>query len=97
MAAKVTEARIGHPGDLIPSWEHSLRAAVKAPRTWQGYAEAARQFAAFAEANGMPLEAATLRREHVERFIDHVVQTYKPARAANRFWRHAMALGRPKR
>ena len=85
MAAKVTEATIGHLGDLIPSWERSLRAANKAPRTRQGYAEAARQFAAFAEANGMPLEAARLRREHVERFIDHLVQTYKPATAANRF------------
>ena len=33
----------------------------------------------------MPLEAAKLRREHVERFIDHLVQTYEPATAANRF------------
>ena len=83
--AQVTDATIGQLADLIPSWERSLRAANKAPRTRQGYAEAARRLNAFLEANGMPTQAAKLRREHVEHFIDHLVQTYKPATAANRF------------
>jgi site-specific recombinase XerD len=83
--ARVTDATIGHLADLIPSWERSLRAANKAPRTRQGYAEAARRLNAFLEANGMPTQVAKLRREHVEHFIDHLVQTYKPATAANRF------------
>ena len=82
---QVTDATIGHLADLIPSWERSLRAANKAPRTRQGYAEAARRLNAFLEANGMPTEVAKLRREHVEHFIDHLVQTYKPATASNRF------------
>lgn len=83
--AQVTDATIGQLADLIPSWERSLRAANKAPRTRQGYAEAARRLNAFLEANGMPTQVAKLRREHVEHFIDHLVQTYKPATAANRF------------
>ncbi len=83
--AQVTDATIGHLADLIPSWERSLRAANKAPRTRQGYAEAARRLNAFLEANGMPTEVAKLRREHVEHFIDHLVQAYKPATASNRF------------
>ena len=83
--ARITDATIGHLADLIPSWERSLRAANKAPRTRQGYAEAARRLNAFLEANGMPTQVAKLRREHVEHFIDHLVQTYKPATAANRF------------
>ena len=83
--AQVTDATIGHLDDLIPSFERSLRAANKAPRTRQGYAEAARRLNVFLQANGMPTEVAKLRREHVEHFIDHLVQTYKPATAANRF------------
>jgi len=83
--AQVTTATLGHLADLLPSWDRSLRAANKAPRTRQGYAEAARGLNAFLEANGMPTEVAKLRREHVEHFIAHLVQTYKPATAANRF------------
>ncbi|MGH9153988.1 MAG: phage integrase N-terminal SAM-like domain-containing protein [Acidimicrobiales bacterium] len=83
--AQVTEATLGHLADLIPSWERSLRAANKAPRTRQGYAEAARQLVAFLEGRGMPLEAARLRREHVESVIEHLVETHKPATATNRF------------
>ncbi len=83
--AQVTDATIGQLADLIPSWERSLYAANKAPRTRQGYGEAGRQLNAFLEANAMPTEVAKLRREHVEHFIDHLVQSYKPATAANRF------------
>jgi hypothetical protein len=83
--AQVTVATIGQLADLIPSFEQSLRAADKAPGTRQGFADAARRLNVFLEASGMPTEVAKLRRDHVEYFIDHLVQAYKPATAANRF------------
>jgi hypothetical protein len=55
---------------LLPSWELSLRAANKAPRTIQTYMESARQFLAFLVEHGIRTDAATITREHVELWIE---------------------------
>ena len=55
---------------LIPSWGRSLRATNRAPRTIQAYVEAARLFEAFLRDRGMPTDVSTIRREHVEAFLE---------------------------
>jgi site-specific recombinase XerD len=55
---------------LIPSWERSLRATNRAPRTIQAYVEAARLFEAFLLGRGMPTDVGAIRREHVEAFLE---------------------------
>jgi site-specific recombinase XerD len=63
----------------------SLRAGNKSTKTLATYGEAAGQLLAFLTDAGMPTEAAKIRREHVESFIERLVQTKAPATAANRY------------
>jgi site-specific recombinase XerD len=49
------------------------------------YTAAANQFQAFLIETGMPAAVESIRREHVEAFIEHVLDRYKPATAANRY------------
>jgi site-specific recombinase XerD len=81
----VTAQSVGDLGMLIPSFERSLRAANKSPKTLSVYREAADQFLAFLREAGMPTEVAKIRREHVESFIERLVQTKAPATANNRY------------
>jgi site-specific recombinase XerD len=81
----VTAASVGDLATLIPSFERSLRAANKSPKTVQVYSEAANQLLAFLRQSGMPTAVAGIRREHVESFIERLVQTRAPATANNRY------------
>ena len=75
-------------GDLdlnITSFVRHLRAGNLAPRTIQSYEESARQLAAYLAAAGMPTAVAHIRREHVEAFITHLLERFKPSTANNRF------------
>jgi site-specific recombinase XerD len=76
---------VGDLSTLIPSFERSLRAANKAPKTIDTYSEAARQLLAFLREQGMPTEVAKINREHVESFIEQLVATKSPATANNRY------------
>lgn len=76
---------IGGMATLIPSWERSLRAANKSPRTLETYGESARQLLDFLAINGMPTDVARIRREHVEAWIEELLGKWKPATANNRF------------
>jgi len=69
---------------LIPSWQLSLRAANKAPRTLETYTLAAGQLAAFLDERGMPSAVHAIRREHVEAFIESVLANRSPATARQR-------------
>jgi site-specific recombinase XerD len=82
---KVTAEIVGDLATLIPSFERSLRAANKSPKTIQVYGEAACQLLAFLRDAGMPTEAARIRRDHVEAFLERLVQTKAPATANNRY------------
>jgi len=55
---------------LVPSWDLSLRASNKSPKTRETYAEATGQLLAFLAEHGMPSTAASVRREHVEAFLE---------------------------
>ena len=75
-------------GDLIvllPSWELSLRAANKAPRTIQTYMESARQFLAFLVEHGTRTDAVAITREHVELWIEGILERATPGTASVRF------------
>lgn len=70
---------------LLPSFERSLLAGNKAPRTVQTYLEACRQFASFLADQGMPRSVEHVKREHVEAWIAALLQQWKPSTAQNRF------------
>ena len=71
----ITAASVGDLATLIPSFERSLRAANKSPKTVQVYSEAANQLPAFLRETGMPTAVEQIRREGVESFIERLVQT----------------------
>lgn len=70
---------------LMPSWERSLRAQNKSPRTIVAYLEGASLLAAYLRAQGMPTNVAHLRREHVEAFITDQLERWRPSTACSRY------------
>jgi site-specific recombinase XerD len=69
----------------VPPFRRYLRAKNRAPKTVQTYVEAVERFGAFLADRGMPRTAEGITREHVEAFIGHLLDTAKPATAANRY------------
>jgi site-specific recombinase XerD len=70
---------------LLPSWQRSLKAARRSPRTIQSYTEAAEQLSDFLVRSGMPTAVADIHREHVEAFIVDLAQRFRPATVGVRF------------
>jgi site-specific recombinase XerD len=70
---------------LAASFERSLRAENKAPRTIQTYMESVGQLGRFLAERGMPVSVPAIHREHVEEWIIHLSANYKPATALNRY------------
>lgn len=77
----------GSLGTLLPSFDLSLRAARKAPKTRKNYLDAANQVLAFLVASGMPTDVSSIRREHVEAFLVDLEETHgrSPSTVATRF------------
>lgn len=71
--------------DNLRSFVRHLRAENASARTVQTYAEAVTQLGRFLCDRGMPADVARIRREHVEAFIAHLLERWKPATANNRF------------
>ena len=76
---------VGDIGVNLDSFGRHLRAENLSPRTSETYMESVRQFAVYAAAQGMPLEVANIHREHIEAFVSHLLDKWKPATANNRF------------
>ena len=70
---------------LLPSWQRSLRAARRSPRTVQSYTESAEQLSDFLVRQGMPTAVESIRREHVEAFIEDLDSRFRPATVAVRY------------
>jgi site-specific recombinase XerD len=85
MPPQTMKDSVGDLEDLIPSFLRSLRAANKSPKTIKAYREAAVQLLAFLTEHGMPTAVASIRREHVEAYIESVLERWKPATASNRY------------
>jgi site-specific recombinase XerD len=79
-----TDVRIDIPA-LLPSWQRSLRAARRSPRTVQSYTEAAEQLSDFLVRKGMPTGVTSIAREHVEAFIEDLDTRFKPTTVGVRF------------
>jgi site-specific recombinase XerD len=79
-----TKTQVDIPA-LLPSWQRSLRAARRSPRTVQSYTEAAEQLSDFLVRRGMPTAVASIAREHVEAFIEDLDARFKPATVGVRF------------
>ena len=75
-------------GDLsvnVESFARHLKAENLAPRTLKTYIEAVGLFGRFLADKGMPTTVANITREHVEAFMGHILERWKPATAANRY------------
>lgn len=84
MAAR-EPARKAEIGELVESWELSLRALNRSPNTLAAYLETARQLIAYLEANGLPLNARELKREHVEAWLASLAEVRAPATVNKRY------------
>jgi site-specific recombinase XerD len=71
--------------DLTGDFLRSLASQRKSARTIETYGEAARQLAAFLAERGMPTTIDGVRREHVEAFIVHLIDTRSASTANNRY------------
>jgi len=81
-------ASISPRGDLavnVASWARHLRASNLSANTVRTYLDSVGRLAAFLDDRGMPADLATIRGEHVESFIEHLLERWRPATAANRF------------
>lgn len=84
---------------LAQSWELSLWAANRSPRTVELYTDSLRQFDQFLKAVGMPTRVASVKREHVEAYLADVLQRNSPSTAQTRykclrlFWKWVAAEG----
>jgi len=72
-------------GMFLDQFARSLRSENKSPATVYTYTSAVAQFAEFLLQKGMPTNPASITREHVEHFIEHLLATAKPATANNRY------------
>ena len=71
-------------GDLgvnIVSFGRHIGAENLSPQTFDAYVGATQQFHRYLADQGMPQDVANIRREHIEAFITHLLEHWKPATA----------------
>jgi site-specific recombinase XerD len=71
--------------DLLDSWELSLKAANKSPKTIKCYLESGRQFATFLAGTGMPVVVERIGREHIELWLVELAKIRKPTTVSVRY------------
>jgi site-specific recombinase XerD len=81
----VTTPIVGDLSGLVISFQRHLRAANRSPATIETYSQSTHQLAAFLTERGMPTEAAKVRREHIEAFLEYLLDLHSPATANNRY------------
>ena len=85
--------------ELGPSFLRHLRTQNFAVNTIVSYGEALKQYQEYSTANGLPLALASVRREHIELWIEYLLDRRSPATANNRFrglqqfWKWAVEEG----
>jgi site-specific recombinase XerD len=86
---RLSDAQIAAlPGDLVmleASWARSLRAQRKSANTRATYGESLRQLIEFLYLQGMPLDAARVRREHIEHWLSDLAEHRAAATVNNRY------------
>jgi site-specific recombinase XerD len=88
------DSTLGDLTALLPSWRRHLRAENKSARTVQSYTEAAEQFAAFLAGAGMPTSVEKLTREHVEAFLEQLLEQGRSASTVSNRYRSLQQLFR---
>ena len=94
-----TASIVGDIDELVTSWLRHLRAGNLSPKTLETYRESVGQFVAFLRERGMPQTVASIKREHIEAWIEQLLATRKPATASVRyralqgFWKWAVEEG----
>lgn len=85
--------------ELLGSWQVSLRAQGKSPKTLQAYSAAGGQLFAFLAAAGMPTRVGSIRREHVEAYLIDLAGRCAPSTVGTRYrglqqlWRYLTEEG----
>lgn len=72
-------------GVNINSFGRYMRAENLSPQTFDAYVGATNQFHRYLIDQGMPQDVASIRREHIEAFITHLLERWKPPTAHNRY------------
>lgn len=85
MATRVSASEIGQLENLLPSWRIHLEAGNRSPATISSYFHSADRLVEFLTDQGMPTEAASISREHIESYIAHSLETLSSSSAATRF------------
>jgi site-specific recombinase XerD len=82
----LTGTKVGDLAAYRRSFERTLRAANRSPRTVETYLEAIDQFCDFLSRQGMPTAAANVTREHIEAYLVELLDLGRaPATVSNRF------------
>jgi site-specific recombinase XerD len=76
---------VGELEPMVTSFLRHLRAANKSPQTVTAYRYAADGLAAFLADRGMPTKAEAIRREHVEAYVQELLDNRSPATANQRY------------
>jgi site-specific recombinase XerD len=70
---------------LVRSFGRHLRATNRSPRTIEKYTLAATQLVRFLAADGLPTNAAEVRKRDVEAYIAYLLERWKPGTALTRY------------
>ena len=81
----ITASSIGELAPLVTSFVRHLRAENKSDQTVIAYRYAAVGLAAFLAERGMPTRADSIKREHVEAYVQNLLDTRSPATANQRY------------
>ena len=98
-AQMIMAPSVGDLATLIPSFRRHLRASNLSPRTVRGYTDSTELFRRFLVEHGMPTAVSAIAREHVEAFVEDLLERWKPStantryRALQAFWKWAVADG----
>jgi site-specific recombinase XerD len=68
-------------GILAEDWQRSLTAKNMSPKTIKTYMEAVTGLDRFLASKGMPRSADAIKREHVEAFVNDLLERWTPATA----------------
>jgi hypothetical protein len=71
-------------GSLVRSFDLSLRATNKSPKTIKSYTESVMGICLFLVEKGMPTDIRLLTREHIETYMADQVDRFRPKTALNR-------------
>jgi len=84
---------VGDLRTLLPTWRRSLKVKGLSPTTQRNYTETGRRFVEFLIERGIRPTAGALTREHVEMYIEHVLDSRSASTAAT-VYRHLQQLFR---